>query len=141
VVRVNEFKGGLFTRACGDFIMMTTDKWRELRGYPEWPILGWHLDGVMVHMAYYAKLKQVILPHAIYHVAHSDRGVDIYKDYPNLSTRGYKNLCKRMTQSNSPIIVNDENWGLAPCVLEQADENKWTVRGTHVPRTAEGIPT
>ena len=41
----------LHLNACGDFTLMTRESWAALRGYPEWEIFSWQIDGVLLYQA------------------------------------------------------------------------------------------
>jgi len=42
----------LHTNACGDFTLMTKEKWHNLRGYPEYEIFSFNIDSIILQMAY-----------------------------------------------------------------------------------------
>lgn len=109
----------LHTHAAGDFILMHCDAWNNLRGYPEWPVLGTYLDGLVLHSAYALGLRQISFDHSrcIYHIAHEDQGVDgRHKILPNIDYGTmYKQLCYSILSNTQPLKVNGEAWGLADC--------------------------
>ena len=110
-------KTKIHTNASGDFFLMANSKWQKLRGYPQFPIPCF-VDSYMCFMAASSGLSQVILNHKkrIYHQGHSsyvDRA-KFYKEY-----QIYKKRAKEMMMSKQPLIVNDENWGLAKESLKE----------------------
>jgi hypothetical protein len=95
------------TNASGDFLLMSAEHWRALRGYPE---LGTHshIDSYMVYLAVAAGLRQMILPYPIYHQEHdrseqNGRPMTVLSQVPAL---------RRMLETGNLEITNDENWGL-----------------------------
>lgn len=131
-VRVNKPGGpGVFTRACGDFILMSRKRYVELRGYTEWPICGMYFDGLLIYRATALGLKQVILSPVIYHMEHGDRGLAIFKALPHIEHRAYKKICASMLKRKKPIEVNADSWGLG-CLKElQVAENAWVLQGPY----------
>jgi hypothetical protein len=62
----------LHLNACGDFTLMTRDSWADLRGYPEWEMFSWQLDGLLLYQAAAAGFAFKELDgHAAYHLEHS----------------------------------------------------------------------
>lgn len=63
----------LHTNACGDFTLLSQEAWRELRGYPEWPIHSLHIDSVFVFQARAAGLDVCPIGgcNAVFHMEHS----------------------------------------------------------------------
>lgn len=128
VIRIKSpSNGGLFFRACGDFILMSREKWHSIRGYTEWPVLGMYFDGLLLCRAYAGGMKQGILHPQIYHMEHSGRGQDLLKDLPHMSHDSYKRLRNKILQTKKTIKVNTPNWGLGDCTDVQIDTNAWKI--------------
>lgn len=122
----------LHTRGCGDFILMHEYGWRLTRGYPEITLFGSYLDGLVLHSAYVAGLMQVALDptRCTYHLLHGgqteERLADTempVMDYVTI----YGSLCREMLRSMEPLMLNDENWGLADCDDKQVADNCWKI--------------
>src|SRR5205823_5846648 len=60
----------LHTNACGDFTLMSREDWLRLRGYPELPIFSLHIDSLLLYMAHWTGIAEVVLPYRVYHVEH-----------------------------------------------------------------------
>jgi hypothetical protein len=113
----------LYTNASGSFTLMLSDRWAELRGYPELATQG-HIDAYIIVMATSAGLRQIILPRSmrIYHMEHQ-RAIDwINVDKttrPLTSFEQWERDSKEMLRDMKPKIINDESWGLANQVLSE----------------------
>jgi len=124
------------TNACGDFTLLSYADWKQLRGYPEWPIFSWHIDSIFLFQAYCNGIKQKVLPKkmSIFHIEH-DQGSGYTPEF-------YYKLIERLKENNIPYIndieltkilknlienrsskenfhYNNENWGLADVELEE----------------------
>jgi hypothetical protein len=115
----------LHTNACGDFTLLSRDMWLRLKGYAEFHLWSIFIDGLLVHAAAVAGLRQVILrdPCRVYHMEH-DLGWAVIqntiKERPSLDyDKDYLPLCKRMLDTKKPLDVNPENWGLADHDLQE----------------------
>ncbi len=119
----------LHTNACGDFTLMAREHWFEARGYPEFEMYSFLLDGLLCYAAHYGGASEVILdgPNRIYHIEHSvgsgwtpgiggellqkrlnDAGI------PQLDPKQYATWTTEMAQQRKPIVFNtSEDWGLA----------------------------
>jgi len=96
------------TNASGDFMLMSADSWRSLRGYPELTTHS-YIDSYLVYVAATSGLKQVVLPDPIYHLEHNRseqtaRPWTVLDKIPEF---------REMIQKRRPHIANSENWGLA----------------------------
>src|SRR5260370_392130 len=47
--------------ACGDFTLTSRDVWFAMRGYPEWPMYSWQLDGVPIYQAFAGGVEMINL--------------------------------------------------------------------------------
>ncbi len=123
----------LHTNACGDFTLLSRDRWFRLRGYPEWHVYSFHLDSILCYMAHYSGAREVVLKgkKRLYHIDHhsgwSPEAADLLAT--RMSSLGvpmldYEQLCSHVTamhMKKSPLIFNDENWGLALEDLAETD--------------------
>ena len=126
----------LHTYACGDFTLLAKDDWIALRGYPEWQIYSLHIDSVFLYMAHYAGIEEVVLNDfdprmRTYHMEHgngwtpdAERTQSLAKrlasmGIPQLSYEQLLALAKLMQQTEKPLIVNDETWGLGATELPE----------------------
>lgn len=113
------------TNACGDFTLLSRDKWIELRGYPEFPISSIYIDGLLLYAAKATGMRQKILPPPckIYHIEHGEGWVLDKKSVmamPRLDyNSGYRALTRQMLDSHSPLDVNATGWGLADVQLAE----------------------
>lgn len=120
----------LNTNACGDFALMSASDWKRLKGYPEWPMYSWNLDGILVYQAERMGIQEVELSKPLYHIDH-DGGFSVAKGFDELlqrldakgipyvtneSTREYRQLIKN---SKNEVVYNDDHWGLADYSLEE----------------------
>ncbi|OGO01493.1 MAG: hypothetical protein A2Y90_02145 [Chloroflexi bacterium RBG_13_52_12] len=119
----------LHTNACGDFTLMAREHWLAVRGYPEFEMYSFYLDGLGCYAANYAGAEETILeePMRIYHIEHAagsgwspGAGGNLLKErlsaagIPQLSSSEYVALVRQMRRKRRPIIFNgDEGWGLA----------------------------
>ena len=64
--------GSVHTNGCGDFTMLSRDRWRAARGYAEIPLWSMHLDSLLCWQAVAEGAHQVLLqaPHRTYHIEH-----------------------------------------------------------------------
>lgn len=115
----------LFTNACGDFTLMSRNKWFSLKCHPELPKWSIYVDGLLLHMAYVSRLSQIILPDPmrIYHIEHQMGWAviqDTVKERPSLDyQKEYIPWCQKMLREKRPVNPNDENWGLAQYDLKE----------------------
>jgi hypothetical protein len=104
----------LHTGAGGDFLLMARRQWHELRGFPELPTNP-QIDTYMVHLAWAAGLKQLVLPYRIYHQehdrsAHAGRVLIELEDMPGF---------RQMVETRRPVITNGDEWGLCGIALPE----------------------
>lgn len=129
----------LHTNACGDFTLMSREDWNAIKGYPEWEIFSFHLDSILLYIAHYAGIEEVILedPVRIYHVEHAsgwtpetERSQTLNKrlsslGIPQLTMEQFSALTTLMEQLGKPLIFNNEHWGMAEEILPEV-----TLEGT-----------
>jgi hypothetical protein len=121
----------LHTMACGDFTLLAKEDWFAVRGYPEWEMYSLHIDSVFLYIAHYAGCVEVVLPETMctYHMEHSSGWTP--KNEPVLEARLAKvnvprldlaqldAIAKLMAQTQKPLMVNLEPWGMAQHTLPE----------------------
>lgn len=135
----------LHTNACGDFTLMSLADWFAIRAYPEWEIFSFHLDSMLMFIAYYAGIEEVILedPMRTYHIEHSsgwtpeaERSQTLNKrlkklKIPQMSMEQLTALTALMQQLEKPLIFNEENWGMVNESLKETVMGVAGAYGTH----------
>ncbi len=105
----------LHTNASGDFCLMHRSTWNELRGYPQFELLGKShgIDGVICYMAVNAGLNQVVFksPLRIYHQEHGRPE----EGKPFSDT--VKDAFAKLIHERKPITYNQDTWGLGDVTL------------------------
>jgi hypothetical protein len=137
------FEKLVHNNACGDFTLMSAEKWAATHGYAEFEMYSMHLDGLLCNVARHAGAKEKILkdPMRIYHIEHAagsgyQPGVGLKlmderlkaAGIPKLSWEQYLAWTKEMNKTHRPIIFNkDANWGLADKTLPETiiKGNSW----------------
>jgi len=121
----------LHTNGCGDFTVMTKEKWYDLRGYPELEIFSFNIDSMILHMAYEDGLREKILkdPLRMYHMEHdsgwtpesSGNLLNRLKEtgIPFLSYEKFVRLASKMHRRKNPMVSNKEGWGLGSETLPE----------------------
>jgi len=117
----------LHTSGCGDFTLASRETWFAMRGYPEWPIFSWHLDGVVLYQAYAGGVEMINLrpPMVAYHLEHGEGSgwtpesrrlwerLDT-AGIPYLSTPKYRSLARKLVRGGRGFHpINGDDWGLA----------------------------
>lgn len=117
----------LHTNACGDFTMLSREKWLAILGYPELEMYSMHIDSLGCYEAFHAGLKEEILPDPmrVYHIEHGAGWTpDGEKNlFDGLSKRGigyltyqdYLDYVAKMREKGGPLLFNKEkgdSWGL-----------------------------
>jgi hypothetical protein len=124
----------LHLNACGDFTLMAREPWFKVRGYPEFELHGLHLDSILCFAIHQLGLKERILEDdmQIYHIEHGRTwipdsapetvmDVNVANRMPKLSWEQLKAIGLLMQQIGRPLIVNQENWGLADLELPETE--------------------
>jgi hypothetical protein len=132
---VRRWRHPLHTNASGDFTLMARDNWFALRGYPEFEIYSWHLDGVLIHQAHHRGLQEAALgwPFCVYHIDH-ERGsgftpeghLDLFRrldraHIPRLTDEEFDRLIAVMRRGPGDHVFNGADWGLAGDRLEEIE--------------------
>jgi hypothetical protein len=71
--RTIPFFGHIHTNGCGDFTLLSKEKWEELKGYPELEMFSWNIDSLFLILAYHLNIREIDLrpPKNIYHIEHN----------------------------------------------------------------------
>jgi hypothetical protein len=124
----------LHTLACGDFTLTSAEIWNSMRGYPEWPLYSWQLDGVPIYQAYAGGVELINLmpPKVAVHLEHGEGSgwtpeasrrlfdrLDAAR-IPYLSTQEYRKIARKLAHADKGFHpFNAPDWGLAsiefPC--------------------------
>jgi hypothetical protein len=125
----------LHTSGCGDFTLTSREVWSAIRGYPEWPIFSWHIDGIVLYQAYALGVEMVNLqpPLAAVHLEHGTgsgwtpegaRALFARLDeagVPYMSTNHYRRLAwKLVRQGRNAKPINGPDWGMPSADLPTA---------------------
>jgi hypothetical protein len=123
----------LHLNACGDFTLMTRESWAELRGYPEWEMFSWQLDGTLLYQAAAAGFAFKELDgHPAFHLEHSS-GWSIESQaalferlerdgIPVLTEAGGLEVAYSMwkTRRNHQWLMNLQGWGMVADELPES---------------------
>jgi hypothetical protein len=117
----------LHTNACGDFTLMSAERWAAVRGYPEMPVFSMQLDSLLCYQAHHAGTTETMLggPMRAYHVEHAsgsgftpEGAAALYEriDRAGIVRVGSGLLydwALHMRRTGRPIVFNEADWGLA----------------------------
>lgn len=121
----------LHSNACGDFTLLSSQDWSELRGYPEWNMFSWHIDSVLLYQAKKNGIKEIDLPRKlpIYHIEHGrgytpERAGELFKNLENkqipyLSNHDFYEVVNSIDKSDEKMNFNNEKWGMADETFEE----------------------
>lgn len=123
----------LHCNACGDFTLLSLEKWFELRAYPEPEIFSLHIDSLFCYQAHCAGVLEEMIPDPmqVYHIEHSEgsgwtpEGAE--KLMKRINAKGIPVLdcglvfrwAAQMRETGKALVFNGENWGLANDVLPE----------------------
>lgn len=125
----------LHTNACGDFTLLAGEDWQRLRGYPEWPMYSWHLDGLLLYLARkHGITEEAQAPdRCIFHMEHgagwaSERHEELFRklkdaNIPYLTSAVLDRKIEALVHAPQDHTFNGENWGLADENIEEIDLN------------------
>lgn len=101
----------LSTCAAGDFTLMAAERWRRLRGYPQMPSMT-GLDSFLLYVAVTDGLieQRWTDPIRLYHQDHQRQHTARLHTFDYTWHRRQRRL---MLRGGEPLILNDEQWGLA----------------------------
>jgi len=111
------------TNACGDFTLMSKERWLSLRGYPELPIWSMHIDSLLCYMAVACGLREHVLrpPAKIFHMEHQnswvvmtpDERLKTFSKKPWIDIGLLSEIWQNMYLAHRPVAFNEDQWGLA----------------------------
>jgi hypothetical protein len=111
------------TNSCGDFTLMSKERWLALRGYPELPIWSMHIDSLLCYMAIASGLCEHVLrpPAKIFHMEHQnswvvmtpDERLKTFSRKPWIDIGLLNEIWHSMYRAGRPVAFNDTHWGLA----------------------------
>jgi hypothetical protein len=115
----------LHLNACGDFTLMTSRSWAQLRGYPEWEMFSWNIDSLLLYQAAAAGFEFVEFDgHPAFHLEHSagwspESHAELFarlesKSVPLLSDAGLLDVASSIwrTRSRRRWLINTLDWGI-----------------------------
>ena len=132
--------GFLHTNGCGDFTLLSRERWFDLRAYPEIDVFSMNLDSMFCFAAHYGGAREKILadPMRIYHIEHGtgsgwtpEGQVKLFeriaaKGIPCVENDEVLAWAKQMRRLKSPLIFNHENWGMADLELKESSlRGRW----------------
>jgi hypothetical protein len=126
----------LHTSGSGDFMLASRELWDQLRGYPEWPIFSWQLDGLPLFQAYARGAEMINLedPMVAIHLEHSEGSgwtpegsLALFErvrkaGIPYLTTSEYRRYARKIVRAGRRFQpFNAPDWGLAKIELPMID--------------------
>jgi hypothetical protein len=128
----------LHTNGCGDFTLLSRQRWFDLRAYPEIDVFSMNLDSMFCFAAHYGGAREFVLadPMRIYHIEHGtgsgwtpEGQVKLFeriaaKGIPCVDNEEVLGWAKQMRRLKSPLIFNHDNWGMSDLDLRET-----TLRG------------
>jgi hypothetical protein len=123
----------LHTNACGDFTLLSKEKWEALKGYPEFDAYSMHIDSLLCYMAHYSGILEAFIPapSATFHIEHgvgsgwTPEGSKALFDrldnvgIPYIEYGILRNWGEMMQSRQEAIIFNMDNWGLSDFQLAE----------------------
>lgn len=125
--------GRLHTNACGDFTLMSRERWVEAGGYWEFTGFPMNIDGLLCHAAHLGGAREEVLqdPARVYHIEHGDGSG--YAEYapeklwrrledagiPRITSDQYVEMLVAMAEGRAPGR-NKGDWGLGEEALPEA---------------------
>jgi hypothetical protein len=123
----------LHTNGCGDFTLVSRDRWFDLRGYPEFDMFSMNLDSLFCFNAHYGGAREEVLqePMRIYHIEHATgsgwtpEGQSTL--FERLAAKGLGFISNedvlawaaQMARLQTPMIFNHEDWGFGDVSLQE----------------------
>ena len=113
---------------------MARDDWFALRGYPEFEMYSWHIDGVLLYHASARGLSEIAWnsPLRVYHIEHAKASGWTPEGHNDLFDRlrrsgiGYLTdadfdlIVRQLAEEPNDFVFNGPDWGLAAETLEEA---------------------
>lgn len=131
------------TNACGDFTLMSRERFHALRGYPEFPTWSMHIDSLLCFMALFSGLKEVVLkdPMRVYHIEHGmawamlspEQKVSRFMEVPWIDWGVVTDIVARMLQEKRIPVLNQEDWGLGKMDLPESHYGSILLQETGMP--------
>ena len=110
--------------SSGNFMLMHSNKWHQLKAYPEDTLISAYTDALMVVIAESSGMEEVLFDWPVFLQDHSRQNNpddDVTnKNIQTMNSRFIKEG-KEMLRKKKPIIRNDENWGLKGVELEEIE--------------------
>jgi len=105
----------LHTNAASDFLLMSRERWLDVRGFPEIGMTPERIDSLLCYAAHHCGVHQEVLaaPMRAYHIS---RGApqpdsDHYAMPPEVQQEDLMWLIAQMRSLHAPVIFNREDWG------------------------------
>ncbi len=124
----------LHTNACGDFTLLSRERWFDLRAYPEFDLFSMNIDSVFCYTAHHGGVREEVLPDPmrIYHIEHgtgsgwTPEGQALL--FARIAAKGLSYVSHQdlvawaahMRRLDCPMIFNHDDWGLAEFVLKES---------------------
>jgi hypothetical protein len=106
----------LHLNACGDFTLMTRASWEALRGYPEWEMFSWQLDGVLLYQAAAAGFAfKELAGHPAFHLEHSS----------GWSIESQTALFERLERDGIPVLTEAGGLEVAYAMWKTRKKHQW----------------
>ncbi len=114
------------SNACGDFQLLSRADWFSLHGYAEFDTFSLHIDSLLQYAAIYSGLKEITLkePFRIYHIEHgggwtpqAQQSGELQQSIESRKLRAISDdevtqFVRAMSQTEPPIQINNDSWGL-----------------------------
>jgi hypothetical protein len=108
----------LHLNACGDFTLMKRESWAALRGYPEWEMFSWQLDGTLLYQAAAAGFAFKELDgHTTFHLEHSS----------GWSIESQTTLFDRLKSEGIPVLTDAAALEVAYTLWRTRGKRQWLV--------------
>ncbi len=103
--------GGVYTNASGDFLLASSESWREIRGFPEFTNTFTHVDSYGCHQLKALGLEQTLFlpPCMIFHWEHTREEQRLR---PSVPSEKWEKELKEIREGILGPAINGENWGL-----------------------------
>jgi hypothetical protein len=115
----------MHTNTCGDFTLLSREGWARTRGYAELEIFSFFIDALFMYEAHYAGLRELLLPHRVYHMEHGggwkpeeEQMDDLItrlerRGIPSLSYHEYLEWLIQMYKTKQPAVTSPQTWGFS----------------------------
>jgi hypothetical protein len=126
----------LHINACGDFTLLSRERWHALRGYPELEMFSFHLDSLLCFAAHAQGAAELFLdePYRIYHVEHA-RGwspegeADMFarlraRGIPWLEHSAMTEMAAQICAGRAEAAFNGADWGFGQADLSETEPGR-----------------